>query len=178
MNGEKPKKAADLPFRPGVGAMLFNGEGEVFVGRRFGPRGSPRRGSRGAYVWQMPQGGIDDGETPAMAVMRELAEETGTDKADIIAETKGWLTYDLPDDLMGVSWGGRYRGQTQKWFALRFTGVDADFDLNADGKPEFTDWKWVAMAELPRLVVPFKRRLYDEILAEFQDLAKPKATGA
>ena len=103
MNGEKPKKAADLPFRPGVGAMLFNGEGEVFVGRRFG--------LRGAYVWQMPQGGIDDGETPAMAVMRELAEETGTDKADIIAETKGWLTYDLPDDLRGVSWGGRYRGR-------------------------------------------------------------------
>ncbi len=170
MNGEKPKKAAGLPYRPGVGAMLLNGEGDVFVGRRSGVR----RGN----VWQMPQGGIDDGETPAMAVMRELAEEIGTDTADIIAETKGWLTYDLPDDLMGVSWGGRYRGQTQKWFALRFTGVDADFDLNAHGKPEFTDWKWVAMAELPRLVVPFKRRLYDEILAEFQDLAEPKATGA
>lgn len=170
MNGEKPKKPAGLPYRPGVGAMLLNGEGEVFVGRRSGIR----RGN----VWQMPQGGIDDGETPAMAVMRELAEETGTDKADIIAETKGWLTYDLPDDLMGVSWGGRYRGQTQKWFALRFTGVDADFDLNADDEPEFTDWKWVAMAELPRLAVPFKRRLYDEILAEFQDLAEPKATGA
>ncbi len=170
MNGEKPKKAADLPYRPGVGAMLLNGKGEVFVGRRSGVwRGN---------VWQMPQGGIDDGETPAMAVMRELAEETGTDKADIIAESKGWLTYDLPDDLMGVSWGGRYRGQTQKWFALRFTGVDADFDLNANDEPEFTDWKWVAMAELPRLAVPFKRRLYDEILAEFQDLADSKATGA
>ncbi|MAF95734.1 MAG: RNA pyrophosphohydrolase [Rhodospirillaceae bacterium] len=170
MNGEDPKKAADLPYRPGVGAMLLSGEGEVFVGRRSGVR-------RG-YVWQMPQGGIDDGETPAMAVKRELAEEIGTDKADIIAETKGWLTYDLPDDLIGVSWGGRYRGQTQKWFALRFTGLDADFDLGAHGKPEFTDWKWVAMAELPGLVVPFKRRLYDEILAEFQDLAEPKATGA
>lgn len=170
MNGGKPKKAADLPYRPGVGAMLLNGEGKVFVGRRFGVRSG--------NVWQMPQGGIDDGETPAMAVMRELAEETGTDKADIIAETKGWLTYDLPEDLMGVSWGGRYRGQTQKWFALRFTGVDADFDLGADDKPEFNDWKWVAMAELPRLVVPFKRRLYDEILAEFQDLAEPKAAGA
>ena len=259
MNGEKSKKAAGLPYRPGVGAMLLNGEGEVFVGRRSGVRRGPRgayvwqmpqggiddgetpvmavmrelaeetgtdkadiiaetkgwltydlpddlmgvswggryRGQtqkwfalrftgvdadfvrpRGAYVWQMPQGGIDDGETPVMAVMRELAEETGTDKADIIAETKGWLTYDLPDDLMGVSWGGRYRGQTQKWFALRFTGVDADFDLNAADKPEFTDWKWVAMAELPRLAVPFKRRLYDEILAEFQELAESKAPGA
>lgn len=170
MNGEKPKKSADLPYRPGVGAMLLNGEGEVFVGRRFGVRHG--------NAWQMPQGGIDDGETPAMAVMRELAEETGTDKATIIAETKEWLSYDLPDDLIGVSWGGRYRGQTQKWFALRFTGVDADFDLAADAKPEFTDWKWVAMAELPGLAVPFKRRLYDEIVAEFQGLAEPKATGA
>ena len=156
-------------YRSGVGIMLLNTERRILMGKRIGVE---------SRAWQMPQGGIDDGETPAMAVMRELAEETGTDKADIIAETKGWLTYDLPDDLMGVSWGGRYRGQTQKWFALRFTGVDADFDLNADGKPEFTDWKWVAMAELPRLVVPFKRRLYDEILAEFQDLAESKATGA
>lgn len=173
MNGEKLNEAADLPYRPGVGAMLLNGEGKVFVGRRSGVR----RGPRGANVWQMPQGGIDDGETPAMAVMRELAEETGTDKADIIAETKGWLTYDLPDDLIGVSWDGRYRGQTQKWFALRFTGVDADFDLGADADPEFTAWKWVAMAELPRLVVPFKRRLYDTIVAEFRDLAKANAPG-
>ena len=173
MNGDNPKKAADLPYRPGVGAMLLNGVGEVFVGRRSGVR----RGPRGASVWQMPQGGIDDGETPAMAVMRELAEETGTDKADIIAETKGWLTYDLPDDLMGVSWGGRYRGQTQKWFALRFAGEDADFDLGAHGKPEFSDWRWVGLEELPGLAVPFKRRLYEDILAEFHDLPARIAAG-
>jgi putative (di)nucleoside polyphosphate hydrolase len=167
MNGEKSKKAADLPYRPGVGAMLLNREGKVFVGRRFG--------RRHGNVWQMPQGGIDDGETPAMAVMRELAEETGADKADILAETKEWLTYDLPENLIGMAWGGKYRGQKQKWFALRFTGVDADFNLGAHGKPEFTDWKWVAMAELPKLVVPFKRRLYDDILAEFKDLADPNS---
>lgn len=160
-------QASDLPYRRGVGAVLFNGRGEVFLGRRFG--------ARTKNVWQMPQGGIDEGETPAVAVLRELQEETGTDKAEIIAETKDWLSYDLPDDLLGVSWGGKYRGQTQKWFALRFTGVDGDFDLEADDHPEFCEWRWAIFSELPDLVVPFKRRLYDGILREFSPLAKKMA---
>ena len=171
MNGEKPKKAADLPFRPGVGAMLFNGEEEVFVGRRFGPRGSPHRGPRGAYVWQMPQGGIDRKEAPEQAVLRELAEETGIEKAEIIAETKDWLTYDLPENLLGVSWGGRFRGQKQKWFALRFTGEDADINLDFHDKPEFCEWRWARVEELQDLIVPFKRRLYKDIIEEFGGLA-------
>jgi len=102
--------------------------------------------------------------------LRELEEETGTARAEIIAETAGWLTYDLPDDRIGVSWGGKYRGQTQKWFALRFTGVDGDIDLDAHDKPEFSEWRWVALEEISGLIVPFKRRLYDYIVAEFQDL--------
>ncbi len=142
--------------------MLFNPAGKVFVGRRFG--------TRYANAWQMPQGGIDEGETPGQALMRELEEETGTAKAEIIAETNDWLTYDLPEDLTGVAWSGQYRGQQQKWFALRFTGTDADIDLNADEAPEFREWRWVAMEELPGLIVPFKRRLYDALVAEFHDL--------
>lgn len=164
-----PRKEEDLPYRRGVGAVLFNAEGKVFVGRRAG----------GGYrnAWQMPQGGIDGEETPEEAVLRELAEETGTGKADIVAETRSWLTYDLPDNLIGVSWRGKYRGQMQKWFALRFTGDDADFDLDTHEKPEFSDWRWVGLEELPGLVVPFKRRLYEDILAEFHDLPARIAAG-
>lgn len=121
----------------------------------------------------MPQGGIDDGEDPRQAVFRELAEETGTDKAVIIAETEGWLTYDLPADLVGRVWGGRFRGQEQKWFALRFTGADDDIDLEAHHRPEFSQWKWACLAETANLIVPFKRALYTEIAAEFGALAKP-----
>lgn len=161
MNGENTSNK-DLPFRRGVGAMLFNGAGMVFVGQRFGPRS--------AGAWQMPQGGIDDGESPEQAVMRELEEETGTDLAEIIAETENWLTYDLPADLVRESWGGKFRGQEQKWFALRFTGKDEDIDINADAKPEFSDWRWVGMEELPGLIVPFKRRLYDDLIVEFHDI--------
>ncbi len=162
MNGGDSKKARNLPYRRGVGAVLFNGEGKVFIGCRFG----------GKYPksWQMPQGGIDEGETPEQAVLRELAEETGCGKADIIAETKQWLAYDLPDHLLGVSWGGKYKGQKQKWFALRFTGVDSDFNLNLHTKPEFFDWRWAILDELPDLIVPFKRRLYNDIVEEFGDL--------
>lgn len=162
MSGGNPPNISDLPYRRGVGAMLFNGAGKVFVGLR--------SGSRYPDSWQMPQGGIDAGETPLQAVMRELKEETGTAMADLIAETGTWLTYDLPEDLAGVSWGGKYRGQMQKWFALGFTGKDSDIDINADGKPEFSDWRWVGMEELPGLIVPFKRRLYDDLIAEFHDI--------
>ena len=166
---DSPTTAA-LPYRRGVGAMLINRQGKVFVGRRAGS--SRRRGT-----WQMPQGAIDPGETPATAVRRELEEETGTRKAEVVAETRDWLTYDLPPDLVGVAWGGKYRGQTQKWFALRFTGQDSDFVLDNHHKPEFDRWRWAAMDELPGLIVPFKRRLYDDVIAEFRDLPERIAAG-
>ncbi len=166
---DSPTLAA-LPYRRGVGAMLINPQGKVFVGRRAGS--SRRRGT-----WQMPQGAIDPGETPATAVLRELEEETGTRKAEIVAETRDWLTYDLPPDLVGVAWGGKYRGQTQKWFALRFTGEDSDFIVDGYNKPEFDQWRWVAMDELPGLIVPFKRRVYDVVVAEFRGLPERIAAG-
>ncbi len=153
-----------LPYRPAVGIMLLNRQGEVFVARRIDmPTMS---------AWQMPQGGIDPGETPRQAALRELREEIGTDKAEIIAESVGWLQYDLPADLAGGIWGGRYRGQRQKWFVMRFTGADGDIDLATD-HPEFDAWQWVAPEQLPELIVPFKRQLYIDILAEFQEHCRP-----
>ena len=164
MTGKAAEKFVLRPYRRGVGAMLLNHRGEVFVGRRIDTPGD---------VWQMPQGGIDEGETPRRAVMRELAEETGVDKAEIVGESTGWLRYDLPPDLVGRVWKGRYRGQEQMWFALRFTGVDGDIDLNAGRHPEFSQWRWVAIERLPRLIVDFKRRLYEDVVAEFRHLAAP-----
>ncbi len=163
MNGDSRNSR---PYRAGVGAVLLDRTGRVFVARRVDtPSGA----------WQMPQGGIDDGESPRRAVLRELAEEAGTDKAEIIGETAEWLCYDLPGDLSDMVWGGRYRGQKQKWFALRFTGSDADIDLNASANPEFNDWKWIALGDLTRLIVPFKRPMYERIVAEFRHLAVPEA---
>jgi putative (di)nucleoside polyphosphate hydrolase len=156
------RNPADFAYRPSVGMMLFNRAGRVFVARRIDTPGD---------AWQMPQGGIDAGETPAEAALRELAEETGTAKAEIIAESGNWLTYDLPEDLAKTLWGGRYRGQRQKWFALRFTGTDSDIDLET-AEPEFNAWKWVALDEVPRLIVGFKRPLYEEISAEFRPIAE------
>lgn len=144
-------------YRPGVGVMLLDGQNRVFVGRRVDVAGDH---------WQMPQGGIDDGETPRAAALRELKEEIGTDKAEFLAESARWLRYEVPPDIAGRVWGGRYRGQMQKWFAMRFTGSDDDIDLAA-AHPEFSAWKWVAAAELPQLIIPFKRQLYLDILAEF-----------
>ena len=147
-------------YRPGVGIMLFDRAQRVFVGRRINM-------PAGLTAWQMPQGGIDPGETPREAALRELAEEIGTDRAEILAESRDWLHYDIPDGLAAGMWGGRYRGQRQKWFAMRFTGADADIDPAATEHPEFDAWEWVAPARLPELIVPFKRRLYLDVLAEF-----------
>ncbi len=158
-----------LPYRKGVGAMLFNAEGKVFVARRINFPGE---------AWQMPQGGIKRGERPAQALLRELAEEIGTDKADILAKSSRWFSYDLPAQRVGKVWKGKYRGQKQKWFALRFTGNDRDIDLNASEHPEFIDWKWVAIDDLIQLIVPFKRAIYKEIVAEFYHLADPEASTA
>jgi putative (di)nucleoside polyphosphate hydrolase len=139
--------------------MLLNAGGMVFVGRRIGM-------PAGIASWQMPQGGIDPGETPRQAALRELEEEVGTAKAEILAETAGWYHYDLPPELTGGMWGGRFRGQRQKWFAMRFTGTDADINL-ATTHPEFDAWEWVAPERLPELIVEFKRAVYVAVLAEF-----------
>ena len=165
-----PPQADDRrPYRPGVGLILFNRDGLVFVGRRI---------NLPADAWQMPQGGIDEGEEPRQAAMRELKEEIGTDKAEILAESRDWHAYDLPPELSGRRlWGGRYRGQRQKWFALRFLGQDADIDLSAHGHPEFSAWKWAKFADLPGQIVPFKRDLYRVLVAEFGHLARPEQTG-
>ena len=153
-------KDSEFPFyRPAVGILLLNRDGLAFVGRRIDM-------PRGVAAWQMPQGGIDPGETPLAAARRELCEEVGTDKAELLAESSGWLYYDLPADIARAMWGGRYRGQRQKWFAMRFTGRDADIDPSTE-RPEFDAWRWVAPARLPHLIVPFKRLLYRDILAEF-----------
>ncbi len=147
----------DLPYRAGVGIMLLNTDNKVFVGKRI---------DTSSEAWQMPQGGIDEGEDPATAAIREMQEEIGTDKAEIIAESQGWYDYDLPDHLIGKLWGGRFRGQRQKWFCLRFTGVDSDINIETS-HPEFCQWQWAEMQQLPNLIVPFKRQLYQAIVDEF-----------
>lgn len=151
-------------YRAGVGILLVNHAGKAWVGRRIDM-------PHGLSAWQMPQGGIDMDETPMQAALRELYEETGTDKAEIVAETSDWLYYDLPASLTGTAWGGRYRGQRQKWFLMRFVGKDIDIDLNHH-HPEFDAWKWVEPAELPRLIVEFKRPVYVALLDEFRDHLK------
>jgi putative (di)nucleoside polyphosphate hydrolase len=143
--------------------VLFNASGLVLVARRADQpdsEGSPSG-------WQLPQGGIDPGEDPRRAVLRELVEEIGTDRAEIIGEHPEWLTYDLPPHLVGVALKGRWRGQKQRWFALRFTGTDADIRLDLDPHPEFDAWRWTALAELPALAVPFKRGIYETLARSF-----------
>jgi len=155
----------DPAYRLNVGAALFNAEGQVFIGRRAGlPDGA-------ADSWQMPQGGIDAGEDPAAAVMRELLEEIGTNNATIIGEHSEWLTYDLPEAVAASAFRGRYKGQRQKWFALRFLGAESDIALDRDAHPEFTAWRWAALSELPKLVVPFKRHIYEAIAQDFARFA-------
>jgi len=156
-----------LPYRDNVGAVLFNGAGLVLVARRADLPNA--EGAPGG--WQLPQGGMDAGEDPAVAVFRELEEEIGTARAEILAEHPRWLTYDLPEHLVGKALGGRYRGQRQKWFALRFTGRDADIRLDLDPHPEFDAWRWARLAELPELAVAFKRAIYEELAREFARFA-------
>jgi len=153
--------SASLPYRMGVGIALFNQDGRVFVGRRIDTT---------AEAWQMPQGGIDAGEDPRAAALRELAEETGITQAVVTGETAGWLDYDLPPELIGKVWKGRYRGQRQKWFAMRFLGQDSDIRLDAH-EPEFAEWRWVPFDQLPDLIVPFKRALYQTIVDELKGFA-------
>ena len=156
-------------YRPNVGLMLIAGDRRVFVGHR--------PGTPADMAWQMPQGGIDKGETPVEAACRELGEEVGTTKALLLRESRDWIRYDVPAKVAPGYWKGRWRGQTQKWFALAFTGRDSDIDITAHGD-EFDAWKWVPAQELVQLIVPFKRPVYETVLAEFADLVEPKAKQA
>ena len=157
-----------LPYRPCVGIMLLNRHGLVWVGRRYDKANDEGPGK----WWQMPQGGIDPEEDAARAALRELEEETSVRSAEIIAEAPGWFTYDLPDHLVGVAWNGRYRGQKQKWFAARFLGDDSEVNLKPHGhKPEFDAWRWARIDELPELIVPFKRDVYQQVIPAFRHLA-------
>jgi len=156
----------DLPYRQGVGIMLVNRHGRVFVAQRI---------DMPSAAWQMPQGGIDKGESPLEAAWRELEEETGTDKAEVIGESRDWYNYDLPADLAPKLWRGRFQGQTQKWFVFRFLGSDEDIDIATEA-PEFSDWKWAELADLPELIVPFKRDLYTQLIADLGHLASADST--
>lgn len=156
-----PEEIAKLPYRACVGVMLVNAEGHVFVGQR---------SDRDQEAWQMPQGGIDPGETPREAALRELEEETGIprDLVTIEAETEGWLPYDLPQELVPNIWKGRYRGQEQKWFLMRFQGQDDQVNIQT-AEPEFSEWRWLPPEHLVAGIVPFKRAVYAAVLEEFEE---------
>jgi putative (di)nucleoside polyphosphate hydrolase len=161
------KSKSDLPYRPCVGVMLINRQGLVWLGRR---ADKPNDEGKGQW-WQMPPGGSDRDEDPRRAALRELMEETSIASAEVIAEAPEWYKYDLPEHLIGKSWNGRYRGQTQKWFALRFLGEDGEIDLESPGhKPEFDQWRWARMSEILDLIVPFKREVYEKVISTFRHL--------
>lgn len=161
---------ATLPLRSSVGILLLNSEGKVWVGRR-----RPKwAADHSAHIWQMPQGGIDKYEPPLMAALRELREETGVTSVEVLAEHPDWLSYELPESLLGIALKGRYRGQRQKWFAMRFLGDDSEIDIAAkEGlKAEFETWRWAPIASVPKLIVPFKHELYEQVTSAFANLAE------
>lgn len=166
----EPASGPTAGYRPCVGTMLINPAGLVWIGRRFGKashEGQP-------HWWQMPQGGIEPGEAPEVAALRELQEETGAHSAKIIAAVPGWLDYELPGALARKAWGGRHKGQSQKWFLLRFTGNDTEFNLSPPGHtPEFDAWRWTTPADMLEHIVPFKRGVYEAVLAAFHDHLAP-----
>lgn len=146
-----------LPYRACAGMMIHNKKRQVFVGRRI---------DMVSEHWQMPQGGIDLNEDPIVAALRELEEEIGTRNVELVHMLDEWLKYDLPDDLLGKIWQGKYRGQQQKWFLFRFLGRDDEINIQTE-HPEFSEWKWADYSDLPRLIVPFKRDLYETVLEKF-----------
>ena len=164
MNAYRPgmSERNHLEYRPCVGVMLVNREGKAFVGKRID--------NREGDWWQLPQGGIDDGEDVEAALLREVWEEVGArrEHLEIVTRLAKELFYDLPPELHGKLWGGRYRGQRQSWFLVRFTGTDADIDIDAHDPPEFCEWKWVEPELLPDLIVPFKREVYQTIVDCFR----------
>ncbi len=157
--------SSDLPYRPCVGVTLINPSGLIFAGRRLDGGAT----KEGAEAWQMPQGGIDADEKPRAAALRELGEETGVtpDLVEFVAKSKEWLTYDLPSDLLGKVWGGKYRGQRQRWFLYRFTGSDDQVNI-VQPHQEFGQWRWIAAEEMLARIVPFKREVYAQVIAEFR----------
>ncbi|HTV31546.1 MAG TPA: RNA pyrophosphohydrolase [Methylocella sp.] len=161
-----------LNYRPCVGIMLFNHAGLVFIGRRRAKAIAEHL--RPDYEWQMPQGGIDEGEEPYQAALRELHEETNISSTSFLAESPEWLSYDLPPDTIKKGWKSRYQGQRQKWFALRFEGQEQEINIEAPGDhaPEFDAWRWEEIHRLPTLIVPFKRAVYEQVVATFAHLAK------
>lgn len=162
-----------LPYRPCVGIMVLNAEGLVWAGKRIPEEDGEVAGA--TQLWQMPQGGIDPGEEPYQAALRELYEETGMRSVSLLAETPDWMRYELPRDLVGIAFKGRYRGQAQRWFAFRFEGPESEIAINpppGGHEPEFDAWAWKSMAELPELIVPFKRDLYLQVVAAFRHLAE------
>jgi putative (di)nucleoside polyphosphate hydrolase len=171
----KPKVDPEtLPYRACVGQMVINAQGLVWVGRRADIAGDAE--GQGDW-WQMPQGGIEPGEDPATAARRELSEETGIRSVEEMAELSRWVTYDVPAELIGVAWGGKYRGQKQKWFAYRFSGSNDEISIAAlpGHDPEFIEWRWAPVEDLLVRIVPFKREVYRQVLEEFAALAKPIA---
>ncbi|MBN8512216.1 MAG: RNA pyrophosphohydrolase [Rickettsiales bacterium] len=155
-------KVSDLPFRPGVGMMIVDKENRVFVGKRVDSK---------THGWQMPQGGIDIGETPSSAALREMEEEIGCRLGYIIAESKNWYSYRVPDFLIPRLWDGKYCGQKQKWFLIRFTGTDGDINIKTT-HPEFDNWKWVNFDQLLADIIPFKLKLYKQVVKEFKQILK------
>jgi putative (di)nucleoside polyphosphate hydrolase len=167
-----PPDFDSLPYRPCVGLMVLNRTGRVFIGRRAnGPEHVDA-----THAWQMPQGGVDPGEDTYRAALRELYEETSIRSVEKLGEIAEWLAYDIPREIVGQAWKGKYRGQTQKWYALRFTGDEAEIDVAHPGggrhKPEFLEWRWERMAQVPKLIIPFKRKVYDRVVKEFAQFAK------
>ena len=162
-----------LPYRRCVGIALFNQDGRVFVARRHGEAGPEH--VRSPYRWQMPQGGIDPGEEPLAAALREMYEETNVRSVTLIAEASEWFTYDLPREMLQRSWRGGYRGQTQRWFAFRFTGEDSEINVKRPGggthAAEFDEWRWEDFALTPELIIPFKRPVYEKVVEAFAPLA-------
>jgi putative (di)nucleoside polyphosphate hydrolase len=163
---------AALPYRPCVGIMVLNPQGLVWAGHRIAESDGEMAGAD--KLWQMPQGGIDEGEDALAAARRELWEETGMTGVALLAQTPDWIFYDLPDHLVGIAFKGRFRGQKQRWFAFRFEGAESEIAINpppGGHEPEFDDWAWKPMEELPNLIVPFKRKVYEEVVAAFRPLA-------
>ncbi|MGP4693480.1 MULTISPECIES: RNA pyrophosphohydrolase [Rhizobium/Agrobacterium group] len=165
-------KADDLPYRPCAGIMVLNDKGLVWAGRRISQGNSEFDGS--PQLWQMPQGGIDEGEAPLAAAIRELYEETGMKTVTLLAEARDWIHYDLPPQLIGIGLRGKYRGQAQKWFAFRFDGDESEIQINpppGSNEAEFDAWDWKPMESLPELIVPFKRPVYEQVVEQFRHLA-------